>query len=44
MGSAEYLRFLASNDYPLSPVEEILTGAKESEEVYSQYLADAAKQ
>jgi ParB family chromosome partitioning protein len=44
VGSAEYVHWLADNDYPLSPVDEILTGARDSEEAYSQYLADAAKQ
>lgn len=29
VGSADYLRWLASNGYPLSPVEEIITGEKD---------------
>ena len=41
VNSADYLRWLADNGYPLAAVEEIVTGAKTSEEVYSQYLADA---
>jgi ParB family transcriptional regulator, chromosome partitioning protein len=45
VGSADYLGWLRDNaDYPLAPVEEIITGAKDSEGVYNQYLADATKQ
>jgi ParB family chromosome partitioning protein len=43
VGSSEYLRWLADNDYPLAPVEEVVTKAKDAEEVYTQYLADAVK-
>jgi ParB family transcriptional regulator, chromosome partitioning protein len=44
VGSAEYLGWLAdNNDYPLAPVEEVVTKAKDSEGVYDQYLADAGK-
>lgn len=45
VGSGEYLRWLAENaDYPLAPVEEVVTKAKDAEEVYEQYLADAVKE
>src|ERR1700722_18611910 len=44
VGAAEYLTWLHANDYPLSAVEEIITGTKDSEEVYNQHLADAATQ
>ena len=44
VGSGEYLRWLAENDYPLAPVEEIVTKAKDSEQVYEQHLADAVKE
>ena len=44
VGSAEYLRWLAENDYPLAPVEEVVTNAKDADEVYEQYLADAVKE
>jgi ParB family chromosome partitioning protein len=44
VGSADYLRWLAGNDYPLAPVEEVVTKAKDSEGVYDQYLADAVKE
>ena len=44
VGAADYLGWLRDHaDYPLSAVEEIITGTTESEEVYNQYLADAAK-
>jgi ParB family chromosome partitioning protein len=45
VGGAEYLRFLSENaEYPLAPVEEVVTKAKDAEEVYEQYLADAVKE
>ena len=44
VGSGEYLRWLAENDYPLAPVEEIVTKAKDAEQVYEQHLADAVKE
>lgn len=44
VGSADYLRWLAANDYPLAAVEEIITGTTDSETVYDQYLSDAGKQ
>ena len=43
-GSADYLRWLAANDYPLAAVEEVITEAKDAESVYAQYLADAVKE
>jgi ParB family chromosome partitioning protein len=42
--SADYLRWLEAQDYPLSAVEEVITGAKDAESVYTQYLADAVKE
>jgi ParB family transcriptional regulator, chromosome partitioning protein len=42
--SADYLRWLAANDYPLAAVEEVITEAKDAESVYAQYLADAVKE
>ena len=44
IGSSEYLRWLADNDYPLAPVEEVVTKAKSADDVYEQYLADAVKE
>jgi ParB family chromosome partitioning protein len=44
VGSGEYLRWLAENDYPLAPVEDVVTKAKDADEVYEQYLADAVKE
>ena len=44
VGSAEYLGWLADNDYPLAAVEEVITAAKTSEGVYEQYLADSVKE
>lgn len=44
VGSSEYLRWLADNDYPLAPVEEVVTKAKSADDVYEQYLADAVKE
>jgi ParB family transcriptional regulator, chromosome partitioning protein len=44
VGSAEYLRWLEAQDYPLSAVEEVITGAKDADSVYTQYLADAVKE
>lgn len=44
VGSGEYLRWLADNDYPLAPVEEVVTKAKDADKVYEQYLADAVKE
>jgi hypothetical protein len=44
VGSGEYLRWLAENDYPLAPVEEIVTKAKDAEQIYERHLADAVKE
>lgn len=44
VGSAEYLGWLADNDYPLAAVEEVITAARSSEGVYEQYLADSVKE
>ncbi|SOJ56997.1 Chromosome-partitioning protein Spo0J [Mycobacterium simulans] len=44
VGSGEYLRWLADNDYPLAPVEEVVTKAKSADDVYEQYLAGAVKE
>ena len=44
VSSRAYLRWLADNGYPLAAVEEIVTGAKDSDSVYHQYLADAVKE
>jgi ParB family transcriptional regulator, chromosome partitioning protein len=44
VGTAEYLRWLEAQDYPLSAVEEVITGAKDAESAYTQYLADAVKE
>ena len=44
VGSADYLRWLEAQDYPLSAVEEVITGAKDAESAYTQYLADAVKE
>lgn len=44
VGSAEYLRWLADNDYQLAAVEEVVTKAKSADEVYDDYLAEAAQQ
>lgn len=44
VSSGDYLRWLVGNDYPVAPVEEVITGAKDAESVYTQYLADAVKE
>lgn len=44
VGSADYLRWLAANDYPLAAVEEIIAGTTDAETVYDQYLSGAGKQ
>jgi hypothetical protein len=44
VGSAEYLNWLRYNDYPLAPVEEVVTKAKDADEVYDQHLADEVKE
>ncbi|MUL78833.1 ParB N-terminal domain-containing protein [Mycolicibacterium sp. CBMA 226] len=37
----DYLKFLVSQGYTLSPVEEVITGARTSDQVYDEYLAEA---
>jgi ParB family chromosome partitioning protein len=37
--SSDYLRWLADNDYPLAPVEEVITTAKTSEGVYQDHCS-----
>ncbi|MUL48408.1 nuclease [Mycobacterium sp. CBMA293] len=37
----EYLKFLVSQGYTLSPVEEVITGERTSDQVYDEYLAEA---
>lgn len=37
----EYLNFLVSQGYTLAPVEEVITGARTSDQVYNAYLAEA---
>lgn len=44
VGSGEYLRWLAANGYQLAAVEEVVTKAKSADEVYDDYLAEAAQQ
>ena len=39
--AGDYLRWLADNGYPLAAVEEVVTAAKTSDEVYDEYLAQA---
>ena len=34
-GPAEYLRFLATNGYPLSAVEQVVTGERVADDVYA---------
>jgi ParB family chromosome partitioning protein len=43
VGSAEYLHWLAGNDYPLAAIEEVINGAKNADYVYDQYLAEVAE-
>ena len=38
---ADYLTFLAANGYPLSPVEEAITGERSADEVYREVAAAA---
>ena len=42
--SSDLLRFLAANGYTLSAVEEVVTGTRDSEEVYDEYLAETGKE
>jgi len=38
-GPAEYLRFLAANGYALAAIEQVITGERDSEGVYSEYCS-----
>jgi ParB family chromosome partitioning protein len=38
---ADYLTFLAANGYPLSAVEEVITGQRSSDDVYRELAAAA---
>jgi ParB family transcriptional regulator, chromosome partitioning protein len=42
--SGDLLRFLAANGYTLSAVEEVVTGTRDSEEVYDENLAKTGKE
>ena len=44
MTSGDLLRFLAANGYTLSAVEEVVTGTRDSEEVYDEYVAKTGKE
>ncbi|UQX13483.1 nuclease [Candidatus Mycobacterium methanotrophicum] len=44
VGGADYLRWLADNDYQLAAIEEVVTKANSADEVYDDYLAEAAQQ
>lgn len=44
VSSGDYLRWLAEQDYPLAPIEEVVTKDKTADEVYEKYLADAGKE
>jgi ParB family transcriptional regulator, chromosome partitioning protein len=39
VSSADYLKFLAHNGYPLAAVEEVIAGERTSEGVYSEYCS-----
>lgn len=41
---SDYLKFLAANGYPLSPVEEIITGQRKADSVYDQQAAANVKE
>jgi ParB family chromosome partitioning protein len=43
LGSPGYLKFLAEQGYTLAPIEEAITGAKTSDEVFEAWLAEVAK-
>ena len=36
--AAEYLRFLAANGYPLSPIEQVVTGERDADSVYQELI------
>jgi ParB family chromosome partitioning protein len=38
-GAAEYLAFLTANGYPLSAIEQVLVGQRDSEGVYSEFCS-----
>jgi ParB family chromosome partitioning protein len=40
----DYLKFLAANGYPLSPVEEVITGQRKADSVYDEQAAASAKE
>jgi ParB family chromosome partitioning protein len=40
MTSGDLLRHLATNGYTLSPIEQVITGDRQADEVYDEYLAD----
>ena len=40
----DYLQFLAAQGYTLSPIEEVITGTRGSDEVYDEYLGQAGKE
>ena len=40
-GAAEYLRFLAANGYPLSAIEQVVTGERDADSVYAEFARAA---
>jgi ParB family chromosome partitioning protein len=44
MTSGDLLRYLADNGYTLSPIEQVITGNREADEVYDEYLAETTAQ
>ncbi len=44
MTSGDLLRYLAANGYTLSPIEQVITGDREADEVYNEYLAETTAQ
>ena len=44
MTSGDLLRYLAANGYTLSPIEQVITGDREADEVYDEYLAETTAQ
>ena len=44
MTSGDLLRYLATNGYTLSPIEQVITGDREADEVYDEYLAETTAQ
>jgi ParB family chromosome partitioning protein len=43
VGAPAYLKFLAEQGYTLAPIEEAITGAKTSDEVFEAWLIEAVK-